>query len=168
MTEIQRYRVLKTHPGFELRQYEPFGLVAMQSAGDFNTSSYNAFRHLAGFISGKNQARQEIAMTAPVLQRKASNGFEVAFVMPANVSSPPLPLDPRLAVRTEAGSRMVAIRFSGSASEELFEAKRKKLFDLATAAGYEVDPEPIYARYNGPWTPTFLRRNEVLLQVLGE
>jgi hypothetical protein len=32
-------------------------------------------------------------------------------------------------------------------------------------SGYEAVGGPVYARYNGPWTPFFMRRNEVLVPV---
>lgn len=124
-----------------------------------------AFGYLAGYIGGRNQRNQAIAMTAPVLQQKREHGFEVSFVLPADLSSHPQPSDPRLSLETQEPSLMVAIRFSGTANQALFEKKADQLRELSKAAGYRVVSEPLFARYNGPWTPPMLRRNEVLLKV---
>jgi hypothetical protein len=62
---------------------------------------------------------------------------------------------------------MAAKRFSGMASEELFERKGRKLIEELERAGYKPIGEVSYARYNGPWTPAPLRRNEVLVALEG-
>jgi hypothetical protein len=63
------------------------------------------------------------------------------------------------------GKLMAAKRFSGSASDALFERKGQELIAQASKAGYKVVGEVLYARYNGPWTPPILRRNEVLVEI---
>lgn len=165
MTEIQAYEVLESHPGFELRSYPAHTIVSVAAPGDLGAAGMGAFGYLAGYIGGRNQANQAIAMTAPVLQEKKASGFQVSFVLPANLSNHPLPTDPRLSLETRTPSLMAAIRFSGMANQSLFEKKAEKLTQLCDAAGFKVMSEPLFARYNGPWTPPPLRRNEVLLKV---
>jgi hypothetical protein len=63
------------------------------------------------------------------------------------------------------GKLMAAIQFSGSASDALFDKKAQLLLAAVTKAGYRPLAEVMYARYNGPWTPPILRRNEVLVEV---
>ena len=84
--------------------------------------------------------------------------------MPDELRDPPKPR-PGLELRSIESKLMAAIKFSGSASDELFERKAKELVSSLEAAGYRVISEPLYARYNGPWTPPLLRRNEVLVEV---
>lgn len=165
MTEIQSYEVLESHKGFELRSYPAHTIVSIAAPGDLGSAGMGAFGYLAGYIGGRNQANQAIAMTAPVLQQKKGSGFQVSFVMPADMKNPPPPTDPRLALETKEPSVMAAIRFSGMASEALFQRKAELLSSLCEAAGFSVLSEPLFARYNGPWTPPMLRRNEVLLKV---
>jgi len=165
MTEIQSYRVLETHPGFELRLYEPHTLVTTKVQGDLGSAGYQAFGSLASFIGGNNQKGESIAMTAPVLQKKSDTGYQVSFVMPKGILNPPAPVSSKLELEVVPELMMAAIRFSGSATEKLFFEKRQKLLELIKEQGFKTTGDPLYARYNGPWTPAFLRRNEILLPV---
>ena len=60
---------------------------------------------------------------------------------------------------------MAAIRFSGGPDEKAFAAKASELTTFLEREGYEIAGEPTYARYDPPWTPAFLRRNEVLIEI---
>jgi len=163
VTEVQRYEVVGKKPGFEIRQYAPHLLVTKSMSGSLSAAGSNAFRYLAGYIGGENADRQQIAMTAPVLQHKQPSGYEVAFVMPDHMKDAPAPLREGMEVKKVDGVLMAAKRFSGLATDELFERKGKKLLEELRAAGYEPVGEVSYARYNGPWTPAPLRRNAVLV-----
>lgn len=165
MTEIQRYQVLESHPGFELRDYAEHILVTKPTPGSMGSAGSNAFRYLAGYIGGENEQRTQIAMTAPVLQRKSDAGYDVSFVMPHDMTSAPRPLAPGMRIEQIPSVLMAANRFSGAASDSLFERKGRQLVDAVRAAGFEIVGEVQYARYNGPWTPPILRRNEVLVAV---
>jgi hypothetical protein len=92
----------------------------------------------------------------------------VQFVLPRDVTlaTAPEPLDPRVQLRLVPGARVAAIRFSGFWSDANY---RKHLDQLQSALRTERiawTGEPVYSRYNPPWTPWFLRRNEIWL-VLG-
>lgn len=133
-------------------------------SGSMASAGNSAFGYLASYISGQNERGQQIAMTAPVLQQKTAAGYEVSFVMPDDLIDPPRPR-PGLEIKSIESKLMAAIKFSGSASDDLFARKAKELIASVNAAGYQVISEPLYARYNGPWTPPLLRRNEVLVEV---
>jgi hypothetical protein len=165
VTEVQSYRVLKAHKGFEVREYDPHTLVTTWQPGDLGSSAYGAFGYLASFIGGNNQKRQPIAMTAPVVQRESGSGFEVSFVMPAGMSDVPAPSSSNLKIEQFGLSTFAAIAFSGFARESLFRAKEQRLRELLRDHGYQGVGAPRFARYNGPWTPGPLRRNEVLLEI---
>lgn len=165
MTEIQRYEVVESFPGFELRAYADHVLVTKPMPGSMGPAAYSAFGYLAGYIGGDNAAGQKIEMTAPVLQKRTSSGFDVSFVMPADMADPPEPNREGMRVEKVAGELVAAKRFSGAATDELFEKKAAELLAAIGRAGFEHTGEVQYARYNGPWTPPFLRRNEVLVAV---
>lgn len=165
MTEIQRYEVVETFPGFELRSYADHTLVTKPMSGSMGSAAYSAFGYLAGYIGGQNQTRQQIAMTAPVLQKKTESGFDVSFVMPADMELAPDPVVSDMRVERVRGELVAAKRFTGAASDDLFERKAQDLIAAARRSGFEVAGDVQYARYNGPWTPPFLRRNEVLVAV---
>jgi len=165
LAEIQRYKVIESHRGFEVRVYESHTLVTKPMPGSMGSASYSAFGYLAGYIGGENEARQQIAMTAPVLQKKSSSGFDVSFVMPHDLVDAPKPLRSGMSVQRMTGGLMAAKRFNGSASDRLFESKAQTLLAELDKAGFEAVGEIQYARYNGPWTPPVLRRNEVLVAI---
>ncbi len=164
MTEVQQYAVVEDLPGFQLRRYAPHMIVTKPMPGSLSQSGNQAFGFLADYIFGNNAEGVKIAMTAPVLQQRTKDGFEVSFVMPSDLSNPPTP-NTNLRVSKVDQKLMAAYRFSGSASDSLFEAKSKKLLEAVASAGYTPVSEVIYARYDGPWTLPLLRRNEVLVEL---
>lgn len=178
MTEIQRYQVLKQYRAFEVRSYPAHSLVTMEMSGDLARAGNSAFGYLASYIGGANQARQGIVMTAPVLERpiydpESSNpaqspaGYQVSFVMPAELADShlPEPLSPQLRTERNSGGVFAVRRFSGVANQQHFFAQAEKLAQDLAAEGLGFKGGPVFARYNGPWTPGPLRRNEVLLQL---
>jgi hypothetical protein len=112
---------------------------------------------------------QEIKMTSPVLSDFSDQGY-MAFVMPPDFSmeTTPLPLDSHVKIE-EVPSRLVAVlRFSGSWSETHFEEKTKELMQELTNAKMATVGPVFSMLYNPPFTPSFLRRNEVAIEVSNE
>jgi hypothetical protein len=141
-----------------------------------------AFPILAGYIFGKNKGDRKFAMTAPVTQvaepvklemtapvtqTVAPGGFRVQFVLPKGVTlaSAPEPLDPRVTLRAIAPSRVAVIRYSGFWSDANYDQHLSKLQAALRAANLAWVGEAVYSRYNAPFTPWFLRRNEIWLHL---
>ena len=164
MTEIQPYRVVEDGAGYEIRSYPAHFLVSVWVEGDMRDSGNSGFGQLFGYISGANQDRQSIPMTAPVLQSKQQNGYWLSFVMPEGADFPPLPVSPDLQIIGVEPVMRAAIKFSGSVSENKFVEQEKKLRSLVDR---KMKDGAIYARYDGPMKPGFLRRNEVLVDLGG-
>lgn len=164
MTEIQPYRVIDSKAGYETRSYPPHFLVSVWVGGDMRDSGNSGFGQLFGYISGANQDRQKIPMTAPVLQKKQGDGYWLSFVMPADTEFPPLPLSPDLKIVGVEPVMRAVIKFSGSVGEKKFREQEAKLRSMATE---KLAEGAIYARYDGPFKAPFLRRNEVLVDLGG-
>jgi hypothetical protein len=182
MTERQPYRVVARHPRFELRRY-PAHLVAEVSVeGSFESAGNAGFRPLARYISGANRSRravpvsgpepagaERIAMTAPVLQEEGDRpgSWLVRFVMPASFTPAtlPEPVDPLVTIREVPGQLAAAMRFSGRWTARAFERRATALGRAVTGAGLRPTGAVRYARFDPPWQPWFLRRNEVVLPV---
>lgn len=77
----------------------------------------------------------------------------------------PEPLDSRVVLRESSGALMAALTYSGTWSRERYEEKKVSLEVLIQRKGLQVVGEPIFARYDPPFKPWFLRRNEVLIPV---
>jgi hypothetical protein len=169
MTEQQAYEVLRQYPDFELRRYPGHLVAQTEVRGPFELAGNLAFPRLARYIGGHNRSSRKVAMTAPVVQEPDSRGrrFIVGFVMPAGVTAEDLPdpLDPRVRTRAVPAETAAALRFSGRWTHGAFEKRAATLLAALDAAGLEVVGEPRYARFDPPWTPWVLRRNEVIVPV---
>jgi hypothetical protein len=65
----------------------------------------------------------------------------------------------------EPGRLMAAVKYSGTWSEEGYEENKALLQDYIQQRGLTPAGEPIWARYDPPFMPWFLRRNEVLIPI---
>lgn len=158
----------------EVRDYAAYVVAEVTVPGPAADAGGQAFPILAGYIFGKNQGEQKMAMTAPVTQAalpKVSDvtatpeAFVVQFVLPAGITraGAPQPLDSRIRLRDVTPSRVAAIRYSGMWSQSNQSEHLAKLQSTLQAAGLAWTGEPVLSRYNGPMTPWFMRRNEVWL-----
>ena len=183
MTEQQKYDVVDNYDGWEVRLY-PVHLVAeVDVQGPFDQAVSQGFRSLAAFIFGDNVEEQKVAMTAPVVQEPKSQKIEmtapvvhepsgqdhvVAFVMPAQytMETLPKPTDGHIRVR-QAPEELAAVRqFSGRSTEARFAEQLAGLTSrLQEHPELEIVGAPKYARFDPPWKPWFLRRNEVVVPV---
>ena len=157
----------------ELREYEAM-LVAEVTiqADDWYFAARQAFRPLANFIFGTNQSDEKIGMTTPVTTHgSADNQWTVAFVMPKRYdeTSLPKPYGSSIDIHKRPANTVAAIRFSGRVSGKAgarnFERAEKRLRDALSSSNLQPVGSAIYAIYNGPFTPFFLRRNEVLIRI---
>ena len=172
MTEEQAYDLLAEYPEFELRRYPEHLVAEIEVGGPFELAGNLAFPRLARYIGGHNRSSRKVAMTAPVVQQQApdSRHYLVGFVMPADVSAENLPDPSDSAVRTRRvpAETAAALRFSGRWSRSTYEKRTVQLLAALEAAGLDVVGDPRFARFDPPWTPSFLRRNEVVVAIADE
>ncbi|MCG6568452.1 SOUL family heme-binding protein [Tessaracoccus sp. Y36] len=184
MTEQQPYEVLRRFPLFEARRYPAHLVAEVEVEASFTRAGNEAFGVLVAFISGRNSTRGKVTMTAPVLQEQAptkiamtspvvqqpgaeSGRHVVAFVMPAEftLDTLPTPSDPRIQVR-QVPAQVAAVKpFTGRWTEHIYQQQLAALRGAVEQAGLEVSGPPRFARFDPPWTPWFLRRNEVVLPI---
>ncbi len=182
--EQPRYAVERQYTDFEIRAYEPYIVAETEVEGDRQSAGTEGFRRLAGYIFGKNRRSEKLAMTAPVAQTKgvriamtapvaempAGKGeerFIVQFMMPSHftLESLPEPLDQRVHFRKVPPRRVAAIRYSGTWSEKRYRAHLDRLRTAMRREGLEEASDPVWARYDPPFKPWFLRRNEILIEM---
>jgi len=182
--ETPEYRVLEQEGAYELREYSPYLLAETEVESGFMSAGNIAFGRLFRYISGANTAQTEIAMTAPVEQATRSRGEKIAMTAPVEQASAdgvyrvgfvvprkftretvPRPTDPRVSIR-EVPARTVAVwRYSGRWTEDNFRGHERDLRALLARKGVRVQAGDvaIIARYDAPFMPWFMRRNEVLI-----
>lgn len=180
--EETKFKVIESEGNFELRQYSPHIVAETFVEADFSKAGNEAFNRLAGYINGQNRRKQTIPMTAPVSQEAdfekipmtapvnqegAGEKWRFTFLMPAKytLETLPEPLDSRVALRKVPERLVAALKYSGTWSKSRYEEKKKQLMEWIEKHGLKQVGEPIFARYNPPFTPWFLRRNEVLIPV---
>jgi hypothetical protein len=180
--EESSYSVVEQVDNFELRRYQPNIVAETLVEGDFSEVGNEGFRRLAGYIFGKNRKQQsidmtapvsqepdseKIAMTAPVSQEAEGGKWRITFTMPAEytMETLPLPLDDRVILKQEPGRLMAAIQYSGTWSRDRYQEREASLKSFIDEHGLKAVGEPVFARYNAPYTLWFLRRNEVLIPV---
>ena len=163
--EEPRYQVIEQDGAFELRDYAAYLVAETRVEASFTEAGSEAFRRLFRYISGNNAAQQKIAMTAPVTQVADADGYRVAFVVPSrySASTVPEPLDPRIEIRAVPARRVAVWRYSGRWTQERYDQMERQLREAIAARGLSVDGPPVLARYDPPFMPWFMRRNEVLI-----
>jgi len=180
--EEPAYTVVRQYQAFEVRQYTPYLVAEVNVPGPASEAGNQGFKILAAYIFGKNKGDRKIemtapvtqtpeprkiAMTAPVTQAASETGFIVQFTMPMEftLDTLPEPLDSRVKLRELPGGRFAVIRYSGTWSESNYADHLTQLRQAVKAAGIATRGDPIYSRYNAPFVPWFLRRNEIWLHV---
>ena len=164
--ESAPYQVVREDGALELRTSPALTVVETPMAPDGNADD-GSFMRLFGFISGQNQAKEKIAMTTPVFMTGNETNRTMAFVLPAKFKSgkAPEPADAALSLRELPAGEFAVLRFSGGRSTKHEAAALAKLQSWITAQGLKAQSPPVYGYFDPPWTPPFLRRNEVMLRI---
>jgi hypothetical protein len=162
-------RTLVQDGPFELRDYPSLVVAEAAPEGDRRQALSAGFGSLAGYIFAKDREGERIAMTAPVTQSRAGDDWAVRFFMPAGygLDRLPAPAGPDVRLRETPARRMAVVRFSGRAGDTQLAERESELRGWMAARGLAPAAEAVYAYYNDPLTPGFLRRNEVMIPVAG-
>jgi hypothetical protein len=171
----------------EIRSYDPMIVAEVVTKGERYDAINAGFRILAGYIFGGNQGQKKLAMTAPVIQQPQSEDGEklamtapviqqttdkkdewkVGFVMPAEytIDTLPTPNDKQIKFVTVPAHQKAVIRFTGFNSDKNLKEHSDLLESWIIKNDIKTVGKPVYAFYNPPWTPFFLKRNEILLDI---
>lgn len=180
--EEPAYAVVERDEGFELRDYPAVLVAETEVDASFERAGNAAFGRLSRYISGANVGQVEIAMTAPVTQQSAGEKIEmtapvtqqaagsvqrVAFVVPARFtpSTVPQPTDERVVIREWPARRVAVLRYGGRWTERNYDEALARLEAELSARGLIAAGPPTLARYDPPFKPWFMRRNEVWIPV---
>ena len=171
MTQRQRFSVIESFDGFELRLYEPCSIAEVVVNESYSSATNTAFQPLFSYISKGNSQSKSIAMTSPVIASTTtqmdSQQWRVAFVMPAGmkVEELPLPHNSEVELRELAAEKCVALSFRGRATQELSAKKESELRALAAAKGMALAAETRICRFDPPFKPGFMMYNEIVIPV---
>ncbi|MBK1701988.1 SOUL family heme-binding protein [Thiococcus pfennigii] len=180
--EMPEYRVVEQDGPYEVRDYPAIVVAEVTRKGARRDTLSAGFRSLAAYIFASErpgpriamtapviqQRREPIAMTAPVIQAPGAGGdWTVRFIMPSEYSLADLPAPVGEGVRLQEvpAQRRAALRFRGDASDEVMAEQEAALRDWLAGHGLQPIGPAVYAYYDGPMTPSPLRRYEVLFDV---
>lgn len=182
--EHPAYAVLEKYQGYEIREYEPYLTAEVVVEGTQKEALSRGFKKLFNYISGNNMKKESIKMTAPVIQQQEEtsekismttpvmqeqreDSFVVAFMMPSRytLDTLPVPANESVSMVKRDKHKVGVLRFAGYATEEKIRKKQARLKEILERDGFQVRSTFHLALYNPPWTPPFMRRNEVMFLV---
>jgi len=167
--ETPEYVVLKRTAKYEIRRYDEF-LVAETSMGSrASPTGGSGFNTLADYIFGRNEGGVKMEMTTPVFTRAGDEGGRMSFVIERKMGADPsqLPTSTGAGVerRKETLGVVAAYRFGGWPTDRDVRMAEDELREQLSADGFVASKDSFLARYNDPFTPPIVRRNEVLVRV---
>lgn len=182
--EEPKYTVESRKDGYEIRQYAPtLAATTLVRGSTFNTGLNEGFRRIADYIFGNNTTKSSIAMTVPVqessttsapiamtvpvLEQGSNTERTISFIMPSayTLETIPQPNNPDVVLVQNPARRVAALRFSWFGNAARVEAKKRELAEMLARDNVAILSEPAVAFYNPPFTPPFMRRNEILIDV---
>lgn len=180
--EEANYVLISKDKAFEIREYAPHVVAETLVEGNMENVSNKAFMKLFRYISGSNVSRSKVAMTAPVSQQvtgekipmtapvgqqRVDEKWLISFMMPKSYSltTLPQPQDTSITLRQVPAQRMAVLRYSGMWNEKNDLSQERELTAWMAKMGLTPTGNTIWARYNPPFTPWFLRRNEVMIPI---
>lgn len=181
--EQPTYEVLFVDGDIEYRRYDTYLVAetAIAEVGDWGKDTRDGFMQLFDYISGENTLETKIAMTAPVVQEQStkiamtapvvessSEGQNrMAFMLPSefNLDSAPRPTNPAITIKEIPVRIIASIRYSGRWTEKNVQKYKARLEQHLADRGVETIGEYSTAVYNAPFTPPFMRRNEIHFEI---
>lgn len=164
----QSYTVSQKNEHFEVRQYQHTTFAQTTQKGGYADAMSAGFKELANYIFAKNRDGEKIAMTAPVLfAPKGTDCWHIRFVLPSPYTKKTAPKPANKEVRLyDAGQRTIAVRrVSGAPTWKEWQKEEKTLREQLAKNGLRARGRSWYARYNPPWIPSFMRRNEIMIEI---
>jgi DNA gyrase inhibitor GyrI len=176
------HKVLSRNDGYEVREYSGYLVAETTVSGPWKESLNEGFRRLFSYISGNNEGRakvamtapvlsgepEKIAMTAPVLQETGTGDLQVvSFIAPSSctLETIPVPKDPRIRIRQVPPFTAAVLRYGGWTDPETIERKTGELRSMLSRDGKTPVPPFLSAQYNPPWTIPPFRRNEIIVRI---
>ena len=173
--EETSYRIVATNKNYEIREYDD--RLAVQTSQE--NGQNKAFRELFKYISGSNTSSTKIEMTIPVTQsikidmttpvtQKFQDGkIIMRFFLPRKFQpeTAPQPLNEDLSIVVVKGGKYAVMKYSGRSTVENFEKHSNLLLEALSVNKITTLDDPIKATFNGPLTPFFVRRNEVMIRI---
>ena len=164
---VAPFELISADGPFEVRHYERLVLASTKMPQGMNSAS-GPFRRLFDYISGNNEKKENIAMTAPVFMDQSGQTTEaMSFVLPENLSliSAPPPANPAVKLVEISNYTVAVVSFSGFLNQKSISTNKTLLENWIANRGFKTIGMAKATGYNPPFTLPFLRRNEVFIPI---
>ncbi len=163
--ETAPYEVLSKEDAFEIRQYDAFYTAAVE---ELSLEGSRGFSQIFDYISGNNEEKKKISMTTPVINEMNKENVTTEFVMPKNYSlkNLPTPTNPKVKIKKTDQMLVASVTFSGTTNDKKIRKNEQLLLDWIEKKNMKPSGNYKLARYNPPFIPPFLRRNEILIEII--
>jgi hypothetical protein len=160
------YEVIHKEGAFEIRSY-PTLVTASTPMFEADPSEGSSFMRLYLYISGSNLNEQEIAMTTPVITSGQPGQLRMSFIVPEKVASAGAPpsLIENVSIDTLPAGSFATYRFNGSWNSDHFKLAKIELAKWMARQDISAVGTPMIANYDPPFTPSFLKRNEIMVEI---
>jgi len=155
-------------------------VASVRTRWDVTSAPSQAFGQLAWFIFGDNVSSNKIAMTAPVTSTVVASEkiamtapvtsstvwewiIETSFIMPSKrtVETLPVPNNKNITIKEIPSSKKAVRLFSGYATKNTVSKQEEKFLAELNSSSLLREWAITLAQYNDPWTPPWMRRNEL-------
>jgi hypothetical protein len=165
------YDVIQKIEKLEIRKYPEVIFAVVEN--DMYDSGFNL---LFQYISGENKKQSKIQMIAPVVTSEkivmtapvVNRNNYMAFAIPLsyNKDTVPIPTNPSVKIEIQPKKIMAVLKFGGKTLEKRIQKYIQELITILKSHKIQTKSEPVLMRYNSPFTPGFLRRNEVAVEII--
>ncbi len=163
--ETATYEILYQEEKVEIRRYHKHILAQTKEQ---SLSGSVGFNEVFNYISRNNQKQEKIAMTTPVFNDIVDEKtITTAFVVPSQYTYETTPKPTSSNVRlVEVDEHVVAvIRFSNTVTAKKIRHQQELLMKWLKKHHVIAIGNFKLARYNPPFIPGFLKRNEIMIEV---
>jgi hypothetical protein len=177
------YKVVQSQGRMEIRDYAPMIVAEGEFTGERKETINKGFMVIASYIFGKNVSTQKVPMTVPILQQQSekipmtvpilqaksqNNTWTLSFVMPHTytLKTLPTPSNSEVKLREIPAKRFTVIQFSGMWTQSNLDKRLVELQKFIESKNLTTLSKPVYAFFNPPWTPWFMRRNEIMIEIV--
>ena len=173
--EEPEYYLIRSSGEMEIRKYSNLTLATISVPFNENpeAAETKAYLALSAYFFGKNDSAEHIEMTASILREVTKldddDGFlSMSFILPNifNLKNAPLPNDRRIKLHQKSAQMVACRSFTGPTDEKKVQKYTTELREwLGQYSSYRAEPQVKLAVYNRPQTLSFLRKNEVHIDV---
>lgn len=173
------YEVIAVEEHIEIRYYDPQTIISINSVGIQDEASLA----LTQYIYGNNKEAKSLAtpqstlkdesmtsffMTAPLLHTQIDNQHTLSFVLPQeySVSTAPIPLDTRICLQEKPAHLRAVIKLNDHSLLEHDQSAYDLLEWIYNHTNYSQNGHLQTAQYNSSGSMSFLRRNEVMIEIV--